>query len=96
MFSPDGKTMAYRAMKPARASRPTAAQIVLRDVATGAERELAADWDRSADACSGRRDGKTLYVTAGDVGQTRAVRHRRDERQGHGRSPAPATSRPST
>lgn len=70
VFSPDGKTLAYRAMK-----RPGFEadrwQIVLMDVATGARRELAADWDRSPDSLDWSADGKTLYVTAGDVGQTR-------------------------
>jgi dipeptidyl aminopeptidase/acylaminoacyl peptidase len=70
VFSPDGKTMAYRAMK-----RPGFEadrwQIVLRDVATGKTREIAADWDRSPDGLTWSADGKTLYGTAGDVGQVR-------------------------
>jgi len=70
VFSPDGRTMAYRRMK-----RPGFEadrwQIVLRDVASGAERELAATWDRSADALIWSADGKTVYVSAGDIGQTR-------------------------
>ena len=70
VFSPDGKTMAYRRMK-----RPGFEadrwQIVLRDVATGQERELAAAWDRSADGLNWSADGKTLYVSAEDVGQLR-------------------------
>ncbi|HYE41804.1 MAG TPA: S9 family peptidase [Caulobacteraceae bacterium] len=70
VFSPDGRTMAYRAMK-----RPGFEadrwQIVLRDVASGAERPLAADWDRSADSVEWSDDGRTIYVSAQDVGQTR-------------------------
>jgi len=70
VFSPDGKTMAYRRMK-----RPGFEadrwQIVLRDVATGAERELAPGWDRSADTVAWAADGRTIYVTAQDIGQTR-------------------------
>jgi acylaminoacyl-peptidase len=70
VFSPDGRTLAYRAM-----ARPGFEadrwQIVLMDVATGARREIAADWDRSADSLQWSADGRTLYVTAGDVGQTR-------------------------
>lgn len=69
-FSPDGKTMAYRRMK-----RPGFEadrwQIVLRNVATGAERELAADWDRSADGVVWSADGKTIFVSAEDIGQLR-------------------------
>ncbi|MBX7248800.1 MAG: S9 family peptidase [Caulobacteraceae bacterium] len=68
VFSPDGKTMAYRRMK-----RPGFEadrwQVVLRNVVTGAERELAADWDRSAETLVWSADGKTLYVSAEDVGQ---------------------------
>ncbi len=70
VFSPDGKTMAYRAMKRA-GFEADRWQIVLRDVASGQTRELAADWDRSADSLAWAPDGKTLYVTAQDIGQTR-------------------------
>ena len=70
VFSPDGRTLAYRAM-----ARPGFEadrwQIVLMDVATGAKREVAANWDRSADSLQWSGDGRTLYVVAGDVGQTR-------------------------
>lgn len=70
VFSPDGKTMAYRAMK-----RPGFEadrwQIKLRDVATGETRDLAAGWDRSADSLTWSPDGKTLYAQAQDLGQTR-------------------------
>jgi acylaminoacyl-peptidase len=70
VFSPDGKQMAYRAMK-----RPTFEAdrlgIWVRDMATGDSREIAAGWDRSADSLAWSEDGKTLYVTAQDVGQTR-------------------------
>jgi acylaminoacyl-peptidase len=67
-FSPDGKTMAYRRMK-----RPGFEadrwQIVLRNVATGAQRELAANWDRSADGLQWSDDGKSIFVSAEDMGQ---------------------------
>ncbi len=70
VFSPDGRTLAYRAM-----ARPGFEAdkygIFLRDVATGETRQIAADWDRSADTLQWSRDGRTLYTTAGDVGQTR-------------------------
>jgi acylaminoacyl-peptidase len=68
VFSPDGKWGAYRAMK-----RPGFEAdrfgIMLRDVISGQERELAPGWDRSADAIAWSRDGKTIYATALDVGQ---------------------------
>ena len=79
VFSPDGKTLAYRAM-----SRPgfeaDRYDIMLRDVATGQTRRVAPEWDRSADSLKWSADGRTLYVTAGDVGQTRifAVNIQRD------------------
>ena len=70
VFSPDGGTLAYRAM-----ARPGFEadrwQIILMDVATGATRKVAERWDRSADSLQWSRDGQTLYVVAGDVGQTR-------------------------
>ncbi|MDB5421925.1 MAG: family peptidase, partial [Brevundimonas sp.] len=70
VFSPDGKTLAYRAM-----ARPgfeaDKYSIFLRDVATGSTRQIAANWDRSADTLQWSADGRTLYTTAGDVGQNR-------------------------
>jgi dipeptidyl aminopeptidase/acylaminoacyl peptidase len=38
---------------------------------TGQVRQIAANWDRSADTLQWSRDGRTLYTIAGDVGQTR-------------------------
>mgnify|MGYP002528197495 FL=1 len=46
-------------------------QIVLMDVETGQKREIASNWDRSADTLQWSRDGQTLYTTAGDVGSTK-------------------------
>ena len=70
VFSPDGRTLAYRAM-----ARPGFEadrwQIVLMDVATGQKREVASNWDRSADSLQWSRDGRSLFVVAGDVGQTK-------------------------
>ncbi len=70
VFSPDGRTLAYRAM-----ARPgfeaDRYQIVLMDVATGAKRQVAANWDRSADSLQWSADGRSLFVTAGDVGQVK-------------------------
>jgi acylaminoacyl-peptidase len=64
--SPDGKTLAYKAMK-----RPGFEAdrfwIQLRD-ASGKVTTLAGDWDRSVDDMKWSADGKSLYVTAGDVG----------------------------
>ena len=70
VFSPDGQTLAYRAME-----RPgfeaDKYNIFLRDVATGSTRQIAANWDRSADSLQWSKDGKSLFVTAGDVGNTK-------------------------
>ncbi|MCD2514924.1 S9 family peptidase [Massilia sp. G4R7] len=70
VFSPDGRTLAYLAM-----ARPgfeaDRYQIMLMDVASGARRKLAADWDRSAGSLQWRADGKALIVDAEDVGQHR-------------------------
>ena len=70
VYSPDGQTLAYRAMaRPGFEADKYA--IFLRDVATGQTRQVAADWDRSADTLQWSADGNTLYTVAGDVGQTR-------------------------
>lgn len=67
-FSPDGRTLAYKAME-----RPgfeaDRFHLVLRDMATGARRVLAADWDRSVAAFRWSSDGSALIVQAGDTGQ---------------------------
>ena len=70
VFSPDGRTMAYRAMaRPGFEADKYA--IFLRDVESGQTRQIAANWDRSADGLQWSADGDTLYATAADVGQTR-------------------------
>lgn len=70
VFSPDGTTLAYRAM-----ARPgfeaDKFEIFLRDVASGQVRQIAGNWDRSADSLAWAPDGNSVFVTAGDVGQTR-------------------------
>ena len=76
-FSPDGKTLAWLAMR-----RPgfeaDRFRIMVRDLSSGAsgasgtagkDRVLAEEWDRSANDLLFSRDGKTLYVTAADIGQ---------------------------
>lgn len=70
VFSPDGRSLAYLAMK-----RPTFEAdrygIMLRDLATGAVREVAPGWDRSASGIVFSADGKTIYTHADDLGQHR-------------------------
>ncbi|MRV72877.1 prolyl oligopeptidase family serine peptidase [Duganella sp. FT92W] len=69
-FSPDGRTLAYAAMK-----RPTFEadrfHLVLMDVATGQKRALTDAWDRSVAEFHWAPDGKSLLATADDVGQHR-------------------------
>ncbi|MDC7682364.1 S9 family peptidase [Asticcacaulis sp. BYS171W] len=67
--SPDGKWLAYRAMKRA-GFEADQFEIFLRNLATGETKQIAADWDRSADSLKWAADGKSLYVVAGDVGKT--------------------------
>lgn len=68
VFSPDGKTLAYRAMQ-----RPgyeaDRFQLVLRGWPEGAERSLAAGWDRSAQTIVWSGDGKTIFTAAENLGQ---------------------------
>jgi dipeptidyl aminopeptidase/acylaminoacyl peptidase len=68
VFSPDGKQLAYLAM-----SRPKfeadKLRVIVRDLATGKERSLTDGWDRSASSLAWSADGKTLFVTADDLGQ---------------------------
>lgn len=71
--SPDGRTLAYRAMKrPGFESDRFAVRLM--NLKTGASRELAADWDRSAEKLAWSRDGKSLIVMAEDIGQVRLFR----------------------
>ena len=69
VFSPDGRTLAYRAM-----SRPgyeaDRFRIVLREWPEGRERVIADAWDRSPDGLVWSADGKTLFASAGNLGQT--------------------------
>lgn len=70
VVSPDGRYLAWLAM-----SRPMyesdRQRIMLRDLESGQSREIAADWDRSAGSLAFSPDGRTLYVTADDLGQHR-------------------------
>ncbi len=67
-FSPDGKTLAYLAM-----SRPRYESdqfdIVLMDWPSGSRRVLTSQWDRSPSSLTFSANGKTIYTTAGNIGQ---------------------------
>ncbi|MFZ5441030.1 MAG: prolyl oligopeptidase family serine peptidase [Myxococcota bacterium] len=67
-YSPDGKQLAWLAM-----SRPKfeadKLRVMVRDLSTGKERSLTDAWDRSASSLAWSADGKSLFVTADDLGQ---------------------------
>jgi dipeptidyl aminopeptidase/acylaminoacyl peptidase len=67
VFSPDGGTLAYAAMK-----RPgyeaDRFRIVLRAWPDGTDRVLTEDWDRSPGNLAWSRDGREILATADDVG----------------------------
>jgi dipeptidyl aminopeptidase/acylaminoacyl peptidase len=69
-FSPDGNTLAYLAMKHP-GFEADRFQIMLMDTASGKQRKLAENWDRSAQDLRWSDDGKTLYSSAHDLGQLR-------------------------
>ncbi len=68
VFSADGRTLYYRAMK-----RPGFEAdrfgLMAMDLATKQVREIAPSWDRSADGIVVSKDGAMIYTTAQDVGQ---------------------------
>lgn len=67
-ISPDGRTLAWTAM--ARGGYEADREVIwLRDLATGATRALTEGWDRSAATIDWAPDGRSLYVTARDIGQ---------------------------
>jgi dipeptidyl aminopeptidase/acylaminoacyl peptidase len=68
VVSPDGKATAWLAMK-----RPgfEADRMAIMIREGDAVRELSPTWDRSAQSITWSSDGKTIYTTAEDVGQTK-------------------------
>ena len=68
VFSADGRTLYYRAMKRPGFEADRFALMAM-DVASGAKREIAAKWDRSADGIALSNDGRTIYTTAQDMGE---------------------------
>ena len=73
VVSPDGRTLAYRAMKRPGFEADRFA-IVLMDLSTGARRTLAPAWDRSAGPLRWSGDGRGLYTTADEGGYGRLFR----------------------
>ncbi len=69
VFSPDGKTLAYLAMK-VPGYEADRRRIVLKPWPDGAARVLTEGWDRSPDTIFWSADGRTIYAAAESVGQT--------------------------
>jgi dipeptidyl aminopeptidase/acylaminoacyl peptidase len=67
VFSPDGKTLAYTAMKRA-GYEADRFRVVLRSWPEGRERVLTESWDRSPGDLRWSPDGRTIYATADDLG----------------------------
>ncbi|MFN7184654.1 MAG: S9 family peptidase, partial [Thermomonas haemolytica] len=68
VFSADGKTLYYRAMKRPGFEADRFALMAM-DLATGKAKEIAPRWDASADGIRLSADGKWLYTTAEELGQ---------------------------
>ncbi|MGH8052899.1 MAG: prolyl oligopeptidase family serine peptidase [Stenotrophomonas sp.] len=68
VFSADGKTLFYRAMKRPGFEADRFA-LMARDLTNGKVREIAPQWDRSADGITLSADGSTIYTTAQDMGE---------------------------
>jgi len=96
VFSPDGRTLAYLAMKRP-GSESDRFRIVLRAWPDGTERVLTESWDRSPAELAWSPDGKEIYCAADDLGR-RAIfavdaatgKARTLERGGHASSPLAA------
>ncbi|MEG3192258.1 S9 family peptidase [Lysobacter sp. D1-1-M9] len=68
VFSDDGDTLYYRAMKRAGFEADRLGLYAL-DLASGERREIAPQWDRSASDITLSGDGGTVYTTAQDTGE---------------------------
>ena len=68
VFSADGKTLFYRAMKRPGFEADRFGLMAL-DLASGKANEIAPQWDRSADGITLSADGQTIYTTAQDMGE---------------------------
>ena len=68
VFSPDGKTLYYLAMKRPGFEADRFA-VMSMELKAGKTREVAPDWDRSAGSLSISADGKKLFALADDTGQ---------------------------
>lgn len=67
VFSADGKTLYYTAMKRPGFEADRLA-LMAKNLATGATREIAPDWDYSAGGITVSADGKSIYTATSDTG----------------------------
>ncbi|HWI24349.1 MAG TPA: S9 family peptidase [Lysobacter sp.] len=68
VFSADGKTLYYRAMKRPGFEADRFALMAM-DLASGKVREIDPRWDASANGITLSEDGRTIYTTAQELGQ---------------------------
>ncbi|MFP7722006.1 S9 family peptidase [Lysobacter sp. A3-1-A15] len=68
VFSTDGTTLYYRAMKRAGFEADRSGLMAM-ELSSGRVREIAPGWDRSADGIVLSADGGTIYTTAQDTGE---------------------------
>jgi dipeptidyl aminopeptidase/acylaminoacyl peptidase len=68
VFSNDGKTLYYRAMKHPGFEADRFALMAM-DLKSGTTREIDPAWDRSADGITLSADGKAIYTTAEEMGE---------------------------
>ncbi|HEX4182462.1 MAG TPA: S9 family peptidase, partial [Caulobacteraceae bacterium] len=69
-LSPDGARLAYLSQAGSTFTAPHA-KVMVRDLKSGAVRELAPGFDRSPDALAWSADGAVLYAVAEDIGQVK-------------------------
>ncbi len=69
VFSPDGKSLAWLSMEHD-GYESDKNRIFVMDMASGAKRDLTADWDYTADDLAWNPDGKSLYFIAAKDGVT--------------------------
>lgn len=67
VFSADGRTLYYRAMRRPGFEADRFALMAL-DLGSRQRREIAPSWDRSADGIALSADGRTIYTTSDDLG----------------------------
>ena len=70
VFSADGSKLAWRAMKRPGFEADRLA-VMVRDLKTGVTKEVDPDFDRSAEKLQWSADGKTILLTAAEMGRTK-------------------------